>query len=90
MKCFSCQKTVEAEQISFREECPFCRADLHVCRNCRFYDRGAYHECRETSADYVADKERANRCEYFRFDQETEKSKQTDTRSKLEDLFRKA
>ena len=51
--------------MSFREECPHCKADLHVCFNCRFYDESAYNECRESSAEKVEDKERNNYCEYF-------------------------
>jgi hypothetical protein len=65
--CFSCRKELSFSdaKISFREECPFCRADVHVCRNCHFYDPKAYNECREPSADVVREKDRANYCEYF-------------------------
>ena len=64
--CFHCQKTTSSEsKIGFREECGFCRSDLHVCKNCEFYDPKVYNECRETSADVVRDKERANFCDFF-------------------------
>ena len=64
--CFHCQKTiVSASKIGFREECGSCRSDLHVCKNCEFYDPKAYNECRETSADVVREKERANFCDFF-------------------------
>jgi hypothetical protein len=33
---------------------------------CIFYDSKAYNECRETSADRVQDKEKANFCDYFK------------------------
>ena len=46
-------------------ECPACRADLHVCRMCGFYDTRVATGCRETVADPVQDKERANFCAYF-------------------------
>lgn len=46
--------------------CPACRADLHVCRQCDFYDRGVAKHCRETIADEVRDKERANFCAYLK------------------------
>ena len=66
VSCYQCNKSVELEhKISFREECPYCRADLHVCFNCRFYDESAYNECKESSAEKVKDKERNNYCEYF-------------------------
>ena len=64
--CFQCKKINSSEsKIGFREECCFCRADLHVCKNCEFYDAKAYNECRETSADVVREKERANFCDFF-------------------------
>ena len=64
--CFHCKKITTSEsKIGFREECGFCRSDLHVCKNCEFYDPKAYNECRETSADVVREKERANFCDFF-------------------------
>lgn len=66
MYCFRCQKElIFVEKPLFRDECPQCLADVHVCRNCKFYDVGAYNQCREPSADRVVDKEKANFCEYF-------------------------
>lgn len=45
--------------------CTQCRADLHVCRMCRFYDRSKAKCCNEPMADEVQNKERANFCGYF-------------------------
>ncbi|MBC7419335.1 MAG: hypothetical protein H7328_01285 [Bdellovibrio sp.] len=64
--CFSCQKVNSyRDSVGFRDECNHCRADLHVCKNCEFYDPKAYNECRETSADVVREKDRANFCDFF-------------------------
>lgn len=64
--CFNCRKTNASQaKIGFRDECIHCRSDLHVCKNCEFYDSKAYNECRETSADVVREKERANFCDFF-------------------------
>jgi hypothetical protein len=64
--CFSCQKPLGfADLPGFRQTCEHCSADVHVCRNCRFYDPKVYHECAEPTAEYVRDKERANFCEFF-------------------------
>lgn len=52
-------------KVGFRDECDKCGTDLHACKCCRFYDPGAYNECRESSADIVREKERANYCDYF-------------------------
>jgi hypothetical protein len=63
--CFSCRKQHSLlGNLGFRANCD-CGADLHVCKNCEFYDPKVYNECRETSADVVREKERANFCEYF-------------------------
>ncbi len=68
MRCFACDAAIElsaGERVGFRDDCDACHADLHVCRNCAHHDPGAYNECRESSAEWVSDRERANRCEYF-------------------------
>lgn len=46
-------------------ECPRCRAYLHACLLCRFYDKRVAKQCCEDDADEVIEKERANFCEYF-------------------------
>ena len=68
MRCFGCEAIVElrsGERVGFRDTCPHCGRDLHVCRNCAHHDPSAYNECRESSAERVGDRERANRCDYF-------------------------
>jgi hypothetical protein len=69
MHCGACQTGVSiaaGERVGFRDACDHCGADLHVCLNCSHHDRSAYNECREASAERVADRDRANRCEWFR------------------------
>jgi len=67
MKCYFCKKEIKySGKIGFRDTCPYCSNDIHICYNCEFYEPGRYNECRETSAENVRDKERANRCDYFR------------------------
>ena len=64
--CFSCNSKNEfSERVGFRDTCESCSADLHVCKNCEFYDPSSYNECREPNADRVVEKERANYCDYF-------------------------
>lgn len=68
VNCHVCQKTLDLEpgqKIGLKEECPFCYASLHCCKMCKFYDITAYNECRETSADRIVEKEKANFCDYF-------------------------
>ena len=64
--CFHCQKSnTSLSKIGFRDECLSCRSDLHVCKNCEFYDVKSYNECREPSAEVVREKSRFNLCEFF-------------------------
>jgi hypothetical protein len=68
MHCAACGTGIElasGERVGFRDECPACHADLHSCRNCTHHDPGAYNECREPGTERVADRERANRCDWF-------------------------
>lgn len=67
MHCHFCKKPIllSGGKASFRESCPACGRDAHICRNCGHYDVSAYNECHEPSADRVVDKEKANYCEYF-------------------------
>ncbi len=68
MTCRHCGAEIplpSGQRVGMRESCPRCDADLHTCRNCRHYDPGAHHECRENQAEWVRDKERNNRCDYF-------------------------
>ncbi len=95
MACFSCNAEVvlaAGERIGFRDTCPACDADLHSCRNCGLYDPSAYNECRESSAEWVSDRERANRCDYFTLGDRAggnAAASHERARSDLESLFKK-
>ena len=90
--CWKCHNELVFEvKMGFRDNCPHCAADLHVCRNCHLYDPGAHNSCRETTADYVPDKEKFNFCGHFKFidglrggNEEVDKAK-----AALEALFKK-
>ncbi len=78
------------EKISFRDECQKCGSDLHVCLNCLFYDTGKANSCREDSADYVRERDKANYCEYFRFVGRDEDGSAKEKAKELwQDLFKK-
>jgi len=64
--CHACKKELSlGREVGRRDECPFCRADLHCCLNCKFYDPLAPKQCREPVAELVKEKEKANYCDYF-------------------------
>lgn len=83
LNCFSCGKEIKLieNKAGFREECPACHADVHVCRNCEFYDEKSYNECREPTADRITVKDRANYCDHF-----SPSSKVRDNKSQKEAL----
>lgn len=95
MLCHSCKKDVPLTdgKVGRQEDCPHCGADLHVCLNCGFYDRSAYNECREPSAERVVDKEKSNFCDYFKPTTGAATtggpSAADEAKRKLEELFRK-
>jgi hypothetical protein len=96
LSCHHCKSSVTIPAVSgrsvvaFRETCPSCGNDLHICLNCALYDSGSYHECRESSAEWVKDKERSNRCEYFSPNDKTrqEGGSKAAAKSALDDLFK--
>ncbi|HSI06586.1 MAG: hypothetical protein ACAI38_20130 [Myxococcota bacterium] len=64
--CWSCRKAQELDgRVNRGDTCLSCRSDMRSCKNCAFYDVSAHHECREPTAEWVADKERGNFCGYF-------------------------
>lgn len=65
--CWKCGASLAALSLplSRTDECRACRAQLHVCRMCRFYDTSKAKSCAEPIADEVQDKTRANFCGYF-------------------------
>ncbi|MCD6165710.1 hypothetical protein J7K19_03250 [bacterium] len=96
MSCYKCGVEISLpgnDKPRRQDLCPKCSAPLHCCRNCRFYDPKAYHQCREPQAEWVRDKEIANFCEYFELgkgktDQAAQKRRE-EARKKLESLFKK-
>jgi hypothetical protein len=65
-QCYHCQQEfLENLRVERSSECPQCRRDIRVCRNCRHYSPNAHWDCRETIPEAVIDKERRNFCEHF-------------------------
>jgi len=88
--CHGCRavRTFEGT-LSRREECDRCGADLRCCLNCRFHDESAYNQCRESSAERVLEKGRANFCDYFSAALQTPAAREdSDATSELEKLFK--
>jgi len=88
--CYKCGRELgAAERIGRRDACLGCSADLHCCRNCRFYSPGAHNDCREPQAERQVDKLCGNFCDFFSF-ADTASAKPApaaDVRSALDRLF---
>jgi hypothetical protein len=95
LSCWKCGASLAGLTLPLRrlEECPKCRAELHVCRMCVDYDTRVAKHCREPTAEEVSDKTHANFCDFFKprpaayvppNTAEVDRS-----RSELEQLFRK-
>jgi hypothetical protein len=66
--CWKCGNSLADLSLPLRrlDECKKCSAELHACKLCEFYSVAVAKHCRETIAEEVKDKERANFCDYFK------------------------
>jgi hypothetical protein len=66
--CWNCGASLKALSLPLlrRDECPACRAELHVCRLCVDYAPTLAKQCREPTAEEVTDKQHANFCDFFK------------------------
>lgn len=64
--CWKCGRALAGGEYGRLESCPGCAADGKCCRNCAHHAPALNNECRESAADPVKDKEKANFCEFFR------------------------
>jgi hypothetical protein len=92
-RCFHCgQINSYIIPLGRKEECSRCHSDAHVCKNCEHFDAKVYNECRETQADFIAEKERANFCDFLKASLghgASAEQKKTDLRAAAEALFKK-
>ena len=64
--CYHCGAQLTALDYGRQDTCWKCGRDTRTCRNCIHHERTAHNECRETQADRVVEKEKANFCDYFK------------------------
>lgn len=82
---------MDTDRVYRASVCSGCGRDLRCCLNCRYYSKGSYWDCRESVPEEVRDKERANFCEYFCYEEKeksgTEEKKKQDARNEFLKLF---
>ncbi|HJZ85634.1 MAG TPA: hypothetical protein VKN99_10715 [Polyangia bacterium] len=95
--CWKCGNELVFEvkvgvKVGRGDECPHCRADLHVCKNCNLYDPSLHNQCREPEAAFIRDREAANFCPHFDFKDRDAPPAQDDSlqkaKAKLDALFK--
>lgn len=64
--CWKCGSPLSALEYGRQDSCRKCGLDTHVCRNCAHHDRAYNNECKESQADRIVEKEKANFCDYFK------------------------
>jgi hypothetical protein len=106
LRCSLCGTIVPPPvDIQHESRCPKCKADLHSCKNCRYFDTSAQFECTQPIAERITKKDLRNKCEFFMartsIERETRDSggggtgpttptaKPSDARSAFENLFKK-
>ena len=94
LKCHRCSKELSATfsiMVSRSDTCSNCMADIRCCKMCTFYDPRSYNECRESNADRITEKEKANFCDYFKIGTGTDDAEKArlDALAKAAALFKK-
>lgn len=91
--CWSCGASLNdiPQPFTRLEQCKTCRADLHVCKLCRYYNPNMFDKCDHDMAERARDPAVANFCHYFRpkpnaFTGDS-KSKSDQAMDKLKSLF---
>jgi hypothetical protein len=93
VKCSSCGAKAPAI-IDLDATCSKCRAELHTCRQCNYFDPGARFECSKPVTKRIVNKNARNTCELFAprtvVERETSSSSApTDARQAFANLFKK-
>ncbi len=92
VKCAACGATV-AKMIGAESSCEKCKAELHTCRQCNFFDPGARFECSKPVPARIVNKNARNTCDLFAprtvVERETSSGAPKDARQAFANLFKK-
>ena len=92
VKCASCGAKAPANIIA-DTSCPNCKADLHTCRQCTYFDPSARFECSKSIPARIMNKQARNECELFAarsvVERQTSSGPPTDARQAFANLFKK-
>jgi hypothetical protein len=92
VKCSSCGAKAP-NNITLESTCPNCRAELHTCRQCNYFDPSATFQCSKTIPARIVNKNACNTCELFAprtvVERQTSSGAPTDARQAFANLFKK-
>src|SRR5690242_8658765 len=92
VKCASCGAKAPSN-ISLESSCTNCRAELHTCRQCNYFDPSARFECSKPITVKIVNKNARNTCELFAprivVERQTSSGAPTDARQAFANLFKK-
>ena len=71
-RCANCGAVLVAG-FDAKETCPKCNAELHCCKQCRFFDSGAQFECTQPVPARITPKDAKNDCKFYEFRTTVEK-----------------
>ena len=63
-RCAECGGVLPVTADSLAQ-CPHCRAELHACRQCTYFDTSRRFECTQPIVERIADKRARNECPAF-------------------------
>lgn len=91
-KCYHCNDDLTVLDFGRADTCRNCGKATRVCKNCEHYEVGQHNDCRESQADRVVEKEKANFCDYFKPSNRagnTQNPTASDLKAKADALFKK-
>jgi len=92
VKCASCGAKAPSN-IIHETSCTNCRAELHTCRQCNYFDPSARFECSKPITLKIVNKNARNKCELFAprtvVERQTSSGAPNDARAAFAKLFKK-
>jgi len=97
IRCAECGSMVQfMDELKLTETCKHCNADLHTCRNCKFFDPGAPNQCMRPVPARIESKNTRNMCTLFSpkvivekaVEEKQESSTSDNARKAFDDLFK--
>jgi len=92
VKCAACGAKAPSN-ITLESCCTNCRAELHTCRQCNYFDPSARFGCSKPITTKIVNKNARNTCELFLprtvVERQTSSGPPTDARAAFAKLFKK-